>query len=107
MGDRASIAFKQGNQESVSLFSHWGGQEFQNAALEYARKLKAKINKRKKETNLVQPLHRMNPETVIVDFIRHLTKDMESVSSDLYLGKDENDGDNSDNGHAIIDLKNL
>ena len=41
----------------------------------------------------------------MVDFIRHITKGMKKVDSDLYLGKDYNDGDNSDNGHFSIDTK--
>jgi len=104
MGDRASISFKKDNRESISLFSHWGGPEFQNQALDYAKKLKAKINKEKKGNNCLTPLVRMEPETVMVDFIRDITKEMPSVDSDLYLGKDENDGDNSDNGHITVEL---
>ena len=41
----------------------------------------------------------------MVDFIRYVTKDKKRVESDLYLGKDETEGDNSDNGHHVIKLK--
>ncbi len=50
------------------------------------------------------PLGRLEPGTVMVDFIRALTKDCESVNSNYYLGKDDMDGDNSDNGHFTIDV---
>ena len=52
----------------------------------------------------------------MVQFIKALSdnyryiKDNEFVSSDeylshsIYLGKDENDGDNCDNGHHVIEL---
>jgi hypothetical protein len=46
----------------------------------------------------------MEPNTVMVDFIRFLTVGMTRVERSLYLGATENDGDNSDNGHHEIDL---
>lgn len=101
MGDRASIAFKNGDEVSVVLFSHWGGMGFVKQAIAYAVRLK---DSRKSNT---YPLHRCEPATVMVDFIRYLTKDKELVNSDLYLGKDEYEGDNSDNGHHIIDFEKL
>ncbi len=104
MGDRISISFRNEKntwlKESVTLFSHWGGQGFATKAKEYVRNLK----KRNTNDRIVQPLDRLEPNTVMVDFIRHITKNMKRVESDLYLGKDEMDGDNSDNGHTTIDL---
>ena len=50
------------------------------------------------------PLDRLEPDTVMVDFIRHITRGMNRVESDLSLGKTQSDGDNSDNGHFVIDL---
>lgn len=100
MGDRVSVSFRKDGRESVSLFSHWGGVEFAAEAEAFARKLE-----KEKSGNNFAPLDRLEPDTVMVDFIRHLTKDMERVESDLYLGKDSNSGDNGDNGHFIIDLK--
>lgn len=98
MEDRASISFKNGNDESVVLFSHWGGIGFYEKALEYAQKLKKEVE----NNEGFEPLDRLEPNTVMVDFIRHYTKEKERVESDLYLGKDQNDGDNSDNGHFVI-----
>ena len=99
MGDRASISFKQGGYESVILCNHWGGRKFQEAANEYTKELIAE-----KEGKYSNPLDRLEPSTVMVDFIRHITKGMERVDSDLYLGKDESEVDNSDKGNYIIEL---
>ena len=99
MGDRASISFRKGKDESVTLFSHWGGKAFQDNAEKYIYQLK-QLQKGK----MVYPLERLEPATVMVDFIRSLTTGMDRVKSDLYLGRDSTDGDNSNNGHRIIDL---
>jgi len=102
MGDRASISFKDGSEESVALFHHWGGVSFAREALNYLKRLKEKIAKRK--SKISDPIARLEPNTVMVDFIRDYTKGMEIVESSLYLGKDRRDGDNSDNGHFVIDV---
>ena len=101
MGDRISIRFVNGDRESVALFSHWGGRAFLKEALQYIRELKKEIGEKKEA---LTPLGRLEPSTVMVDFIRHLTKDMDRLNRDLYLGKDEDDGDNWNNGHWDIDL---
>jgi len=99
MGARTSISFKNGKEESITLFSHWGGDEFPMKAIRYAEKLmKAKKGKQ------FSPIDRLEPNTVMVDFIREITKNLEEVDGDLYLGKDQYDGDNSDYGHHIIKL---
>ncbi len=43
----------------------------------------------------------------MVDFIRFLVKEnpYKPIDSDLYFGISEKDGDNSDNGHWLLDLK--
>jgi len=103
MGDRVSIQFVNGKEKSVVLFSHWGGMGFVKEAEDYVKDLK---KWEKKEDNVcITPLMRLEPDTVIVDFIRHITKDMHRVDNDLYLEVNENTGDNSDNGHHIIKLK--
>ena len=56
------------------------------------------------------PLDRLEPGTVLVDFIRWMAghelagADRQRITSNFYLGTDESDGDNSDNGHVFIDL---
>ena len=57
-----------------------------------------------------QPLDRLEPGTVMVDFIRWMAgrelagASWQRITSNFYLGKDSEDGDNSDNGHVEIDL---
>jgi hypothetical protein len=102
MGDRISISFANGKDESVALFSHWGGMSFLEKARQYVVELKKTLEKR--DSGIVNPIDRLEPDTVMVDFIRHITKGKELIESDLYLGKDENCGDNSDNGHYKIEL---
>lgn len=106
MGDRISLQFKNENDKSIVLFSHWGGMDFYREALQYADDLKEelKAGTGKNQYTASGPLGRLEPQTVMVDFVRHVTKDMDRVSSDLYFGFNENDGDNSDNGHFVIDL---
>lgn len=99
MGDRISISFKNGNSESVTLFSHSDGIGFLQEANEFVRDLK-----KENGNSLVMPLNRLEPNTVMVDFIRHITKNMKRVYRNYHLGKNETEGDNSDNGHFVIDL---
>lgn len=101
MGNRVSISFKKEGDESVALFSHWGGEEFVEEARLYAKCLK----KRPTYKNGATPLDRLEPNTVMVDFIRSITKLEQEIDSDLYLGRNKDDGDNSDNGHFVIPLK--
>ena len=109
MGDRVSISFKKNGQESVALFCHWGGTWLPKRARNYVKELKRDIKSNK---DLVTwPLGRLEPDTVMVDFIRDLHDQGEltygsnkRVLSNYYLGRDEHDGDNSDNGHFVIEL---
>lgn len=99
IGDRVSIQFANGKRKSVVLFDHWGGMEFVETAKQYVAELK-----KERGDKTMMPIDRLEPNTVIVDFIRYLTVGMTGVESSLYLGATENDGDNSDNGHHEIDL---
>ena len=90
-----------GEEESVALFSHWRGQEFLNEVKNYLTEL----NIGRPQSSQIDPLDRREPDTLMIDFIRWLTKDMDCVEGDLYLGKDGDDGDNSDNGHFRINAK--
>lgn len=99
MGDRVSIQFKQGEDTSPVLFNHWGGMEFVTRAKRYVKELI-----KRKEGKTCYPLDRLEPRIVMVDFIRAITSEHDEVESSLYLGKDVNDGDNSDNGHHVINL---
>ena len=119
MGDRVSISFvneinyihDKVREESVTLFNHWGGKEFPQYALNWVKKLKREVNE-KKEENISTPYTRLEPQRVMVLFIADLQKDKqfadytnkERITHSIYLGKDKNDGDNSDNGHFVIDI---
>lgn len=100
MGDRVSIQFEKNGEKSVVLFHHWGGMGFVDYAKKYARHLIRHVGERE-----VMPLERLEPNTVMVDFIREITKDEERIQSSLYLGATPQDGDHSDNGHHIISLE--
>ena len=119
MGDRVSISFMneidyihdKRREESVPLFNHWGGSDFPKYALDWVKKLKREVNE-KKEDNISTPYTRLEPQRVMVLFIADLQKDKqfadytnkERITHSIYLGKDKNDGDNSDNGHFVIDI---
>lgn len=100
MGDRISIQFRDENGfESPVLFSHWRGQDFLNTVMEYLENLLTEV-----DGEHLLPIQRLEPGTVMVDFIRYLTEGNGRVSHDLYLGRTPKDGDNSDNGHYVIEL---
>ena len=125
MGDRVSVSFRQKNDwyvnkvkeehtdESPALFHHWGGTQFPKFAFDWFKSIKKKYGKGGGD-----PFTRMEPRNLMVQFIAHL-RDHEELSYDshnrtgtnegllsysIYLGKDGNDGDNSDNGHYTIDV---
>ena len=125
MGDRVSISFQQKaawyvnkkkeehTDESPALFHHWGGTQFPKFAFDWFKSIKKKYGKGGGD-----PFTRMEPRNLMVQFIAHL-RDHEELRYDshnrtgtnegllsysIYLGKDGNDGDNSDNGHYTIDV---
>jgi hypothetical protein len=101
MGDRVSVSFKKGDEESVVLFSHWGGKTLVAVAKGYVREL----NTEAQQAGMTWPLYRLEPQTVMVDFIRMLTEGVSRVQSDYCLCRSPQDGDNSDNGHFVVDLQ--
>ena len=100
MGDRASISFRNGDQESVTLFSHWDGKHLWSTAKEYIKDLKKEVG-----DSSTLPLDRLEPQTVMADFVAYLRGDKNRIRSNYYLGVSPDDGDNSDNGHCVIELK--
>ena len=113
MGDRISINFVNGAWKSPALFSHWQGTSLLNDVETYLDELWEEIDAMEHPNS--EPLDRLEPGTVMVDFIRWITHtpyaEMSTgalhrnrITHNFYLGKDENDGDNSDNGHVEIDL---
>ena len=108
MGDRISIRFINDNYKSPVLFSHWQGTSLLEDGDVYLTELREEISLLDHPNS--QPLDRLEVGTVMVDFIRWLAgRELGSfprqrITSNFYLGEDEDDGDNSDNGHVDIDV---
>ena len=121
MGDRISINFVNGAWKSPALFSHWQGTSLLDDVETYLNELWEEIDAMEHPNS--EPLDRLEPGTVMVDFIRWMAERELTVKDELkfslvsgshfkrhrithnfYLGKDEEDGDNGDNGHVEIDL---
>ena len=133
MGDRVSISFKQKQErwggpsdktevtdESPALFHHWGGTELPKVAFEWFKKVKAETKAMGQRSD---PFTRLEPRNLMLQLIgtlarekwdqytTGLTKDKKGITKhstwmthSMYLGKDGQDGDNSDNGHYTIDV---
>ena len=97
MGDRISISFTDGQTESIALFNSYWGQELLETALKYLKEIKYVNDKHKSN-----PFTRKEARVIMLDFIRWLNVDFRKES--FYLGKDFNDGDNSDNEHFKINI---
>lgn len=100
MGDRISVSFRRGSDTSVTLFSHWQGMDFVERAKKHVSMLKDEARK----NGSCYPLDRLEVQTVMVDFISREVARGERVPSDYYIGATPHDGDNSDNGHWVVDL---
>ena len=127
MGDRVSISFKdKEGDESIAIFNHWGGTEFPKFAFDWFKEFKKSVNLTARE-NFSDPISRFDSNNMAVQFISWLGKNghyrqcsgfdknengksvfdkplynQDQISHSLYFGKDKNDGDNSDNGHYVI-----
>ena len=108
MGDRISIQFVNNNDKSVVFFDHWAGRSLLQEAQDYLVELNAEVS----DGRVSMPLDRREPSVVMLDFIAwRATKHgynppLKRIQGSWYLGVDENDGDNSDNGHWCIDVSN-
>lgn len=107
MGDRISIQFKNEAFASPYLFSHWDGTSLLDVVQEFLNELKEYCQKTDPEGSY--PLCRYEPETIMVAFIKYLHENNNREKRQYFLGnyyltKNENEGDNSDNGHYIVDL---
>ena len=111
MGDRVSIRFiNKDDIDAPVIFCHWGGISFVEAAVKYSQELIAEGTGSKME-----PLDRLEPRTVTCDFLYNIDKyymvddrgGRHRISHDIYLGINENDGDNGDNGHFDLDLSDI
>lgn len=109
MGDRISIQFKKGENRSAVLFSHWDGLHFKDEAEDYVRLLVMDNLRRSKDKNLIMtmPLDRLEPGTVMISFIPEIVYNGDRIQSNYYLPETVEDGDNSDNGHFMIDIDKI
>lgn len=97
MGDRISFQFVNGNDKSVVFFSHWAGEGIFDMLKDFNKDLHKHI---KSGSGMSYPLTRMEPETVMLNFIAWLGRhEGDFTDGDFYLGVNPDDGDNSDNGH--------
>ena len=109
-------------EESPALFHHWGGTELPHVAFKWFKKVKVEA----KKLSGSDPFTRLEPRNLMVQLIGTLArekwdqykvypgrgihgpksyKDHDTwMTYSLYLGKDSQDGDNSDNGHYTIDV---
>ena len=99
MGDRGSITVKSDRPMPV-LFRHWGGAP--ESMQELVDKLKAALAAKDQGSN--DPYVRRDPESALALLVK-LAVDEDGYSA--YLGMDRNDGDNSDNGHYMLDLQDF
>ena len=108
MGDRISIQFVNEGDKSVVFFDHWAGRSLLQEAQDYLEELNAESP----DGRISMPLDRREPSVVMIDFIawrasKHgFNPPLRRIRGSWYLGVDENDGDNSDNGHWCIDVSN-
>ena len=106
MGDRISIQFVNEDDKSVVFFDHWAGKGLIEEAHDYLIELNAESS----DGRISMPLDRREPSVVMIDFIawrasKHgFHPPLRRIRGSWYLGVDENDGDNSDNGHWLIDV---
>lgn len=102
MGDRISIQFEgEYGEKSIVAFEHWAGLTIIKDVEEYAAELNKRIPYDIKK-NGRGPMDRREPCYVMPHFIAWYF--IKHPRNSLYLGEDENAGDNSDNGHWIYNL---
>ena len=110
VGDRISIQFKNGEDKSAVLFSHWDGLSLIAGAEDYVRTLVMDniVRSKGKENPLgIYPLDRLEPATVMVSFISEIIGSGNRITGNYYLPRNIEEGDNSDNGHFIIDIDKI
>ena len=124
MGDRVSISFRKTEEtyggptekktrleESPALFHHWGGTELPKVAFRWFKKVRKATEGKRSD-----PFTRLEPRNLMVQLIGTLAREKWDqystgtgkhdtwMTHSMYLGKDSQDGDNSDNGHYTIDV---
>ncbi len=114
MGNRISISFYKKHRymngddyESAAFFSHWRGKQLLEDVKAFS-KWYEKIRESRLESEYSDPFMRKDPDFVIMLFswwvVEKRLGEGFIVDGDYYIGKNDKDGDNSDNGHYIIDV---
>lgn len=105
MGDRVNVRFMRDGQHSVWLYNQNAGMAVVEAAYEYAEELGKRMGDPK---GVSTPLYRLEPDIVMVDFIRFMRPAMAPNASDMVesgwrLRADPIDAD--ENGNWTIPLR--
>ena len=121
MGNRISVQFEQRMEQwsgptqskikyvrSVAIFHHNAGEQFANFVFDWFKGfMKMAIIEKHHE--------RWTPHNILLPCIAELALHykgikpfhrlhLDSITPSIYLGKDQYDGDNSDNGNFVIDM---
>lgn len=109
MGNRISFSFVKGKEESISFFSHWDGQELLDKVTTFLEKVDKTLKLNKHNESFSTPFSRKEPINLMLNFIIWFCSNYDKtkgdwIESNYYLGKDKEDGDNSDNGHFLVDV---
>jgi hypothetical protein len=98
MGDRISISFKDDQEESIVFFEHHAGLRLKKDVEQFISELDKKYEKSENT-----PYTRREASAIMPVFIGWYFSKY-GIDYSVYLGKTQNDGDNSDNGHFVFDL---
>lgn len=102
MGERSSVSFKGSDgEESPAVYSSWGGLSLPSSALQFARDLA----EAKKDSDGRWPLDRLEPDVVILEFIRKgLDAGMITTEGTWRIRQQGSDTFADTWGHYVIDL---
>ena len=120
MGDRVSVQFEDHMSKSVVLFHHWGGTQFPKFVLDWFKRFMKQAaieghHERWQPHNILMPciaevaLHYrgVKPGSVVMREGKFESTPLDSISSSIYLGKDEFDGDNTNHGNFLIHMNTM
>jgi len=107
MGNRISIQFRNEGQTSAVLFSHWEGESLKSSVSTYMAWLRRILDARKDANEGSSPIDRKEASIVMLDFIRWYFNKENLIDGSFWIETSESHGDNSDNGHWILDLDTM
>ena len=103
---RSKMTYTVGSQPPLGYAAWHEWADAKRFAVDMQR-LSRERSTRPNPRNFSTPLDRLQPGTVMVEYIRHALAGIAVGESHLYLGQMDNPmaGDNSNNGHHVIDLE--